>query len=52
MPDPLHSAQSEDAAPGDLRERIWRIIFLSDTPAGRTFDMVLLLVISASVLVG
>ncbi len=33
------------------RERVWRIIFLSDTPAGRTFDVILLVLISASVLV-
>jgi voltage-gated potassium channel len=33
------------------RERVWQIIFLSDTRAGRVFDVVLLLLISASVLV-
>lgn len=33
------------------RDRLWRVIFLSDTPAGRAFDVVLLLLISASVLV-
>ena len=36
---------------GDLRERVWRIIFLSDTKAGQAFDIVLLLLILASVLV-
>jgi voltage-gated potassium channel len=35
----------------DLRERIWRIIFLSDTRAGLAFDVALLLMILASVLV-
>jgi len=34
-----------------FRERLWRIIFLSDTPAGRRFDVVLLWVVLASVLV-
>lgn len=34
-----------------LRERLWRVIFLSDTRAGRAFDVVLLMLISASVLV-
>ncbi len=33
------------------REKVWRIVFLSDTPAGRAFDVVLLVLISASVLV-
>lgn len=33
------------------KERLWRIIFLSDTPAGRAFDVVLLLVIALSVFV-
>lgn len=33
------------------RDRTWRVIFLSDTRAGRAFDVVLLLLISASVLV-
>ncbi len=40
-----------DPATSPRREKIWRIIFLSDTPAGRAFDILLLLVISASVLV-
>jgi voltage-gated potassium channel len=34
-----------------FRERLWRIIFLSDTPAGRHFDVGLLWAVSASVLV-
>lgn len=34
-----------------LKDRLWRIIFLSDTPAGKTFDVVLLWLIAASVLV-
>jgi voltage-gated potassium channel len=33
------------------RERLWRIIFLSDTPAGKAFDVGLLWVIAASVIV-
>lgn len=33
------------------REKLWRIIFLSDTPAGKAFDVGLLWVIAASVIV-
>ncbi|MEM7011486.1 MAG: ion transporter [Verrucomicrobiota bacterium] len=33
-----------------LRERLWRVIFLSDTPTGKRFDVALLLLIVASVL--
>jgi voltage-gated potassium channel len=33
-----------------LRERLWQIIFLSDTPAGKRFDIVLLWLIGASVM--
>lgn len=33
------------------RERLWHIIFLSDTPAARGFDVALLWIIAASVLV-
>ena len=34
-----------------LKERIWRIIFLSDTPAAKGFDIVLLWLIAGSILV-
>lgn len=34
-----------------LRGKLWRVIFMSDTPAGRAFDLVLLWAIVASVLV-
>jgi voltage-gated potassium channel len=44
---PVSSAPPE---PG-IRERLWRIVFLSDTPAGRWFDIVLLWLVSVSVLV-
>lgn len=36
--------------PSPKRERLWRIIFLSDTPIGRAFDVVLLWLIGLSVL--
>lgn len=36
---------------GSLRDRVWRIVFLSNTPASRAFDIVLLWLIAASVLV-
>ncbi len=40
-----------DAALSPWREKVWRVIFKSDTPGGRAFDIALLIVISASVLV-
>lgn len=40
-----------EPADGSFRERLWRIIFLSDTRAGRAFDVVLLVVILLCVLV-
>ena len=40
----------QEPSPGATRERLWRIIFLSDTPAGRAFDVVLLVIIALSVL--
>ncbi len=50
MPDdPLSTARPARA--DARRERIWRIVFLADTPAGRAFDVALLVLISASVLV-
>ncbi len=45
------SEPSPSADPNSLKERLWRIIFLSDTKAGRAFDVLLLVLISASVLV-
>lgn len=39
------------AADEPLKERLWRIIFLSDTPAARGFDVVLLWLIGGSVTV-
>jgi len=36
---------------GNLRERIWNILFMSNTPAAKTFDVALLWLIGASVLV-
>lgn len=40
-----------EPAVGVWRQKAWRIIFLSDTPAGRFFDVVLLWAIGISVLV-
>jgi len=37
--------------PSERRENLWRVIFLSDTRAGRIFDLVLLWVIAVSVIV-
>jgi voltage-gated potassium channel len=36
--------------PSSLRQRVWRVIFGYDTPAGRAFDVVLLVLIVTSVL--
>jgi voltage-gated potassium channel len=47
----LPAAGTPPPAVGPFRERVWRIIFLSDTPAGRAFDVMLLWTIGASVLV-
>ena len=41
---------SHESGTGPRRERLWRIIFLSDTRAGRVFDVVLLWLILLSVL--
>lgn len=48
---PSPPAPDNDSAIGPFRSRLWRVIFLSDTPAGRTFDVCLLWVIAFSVLV-
>ncbi|MGJ8645230.1 MAG: ion transporter [Luteolibacter sp.] len=45
------TADTPDNKQESLRERIWRIIFLSDTRAGQIFDVILLVVIGISVLV-
>jgi voltage-gated potassium channel len=39
-----------EPAQASWRARLWRIIFETDTPAGRTFDVALLLTIVASVI--
>lgn len=48
-----HDSSSSAAAPeqGKLRQRLWRIIFLSDSFAGRLFDVVLLTLIMVCVIV-
>lgn len=51
MPENGDSAAAPEPAASPLRERLWRIIFLSDTRAGRAFDVALLWLIGASVLV-
>jgi len=48
---PERSETTPSADPNSLKERLWRIIFLSDTPAGKAFDVALLVLISLSVLV-
>jgi voltage-gated potassium channel len=42
---------AENTANQSIRERLWRIIFRSDTPAGRRFDVVLLWLVFASVII-
>tara|TARA_R110002096_G_scaffold269068_4_gene462860 strand:+ start:150 stop:1004 length:855 start_codon:yes stop_codon:yes gene_type:complete len=43
--------QAEEHQSQSLRDKIWRVIFLSDTRAGKAFDVVLLWLIGVSVLV-
>ncbi|MFM1770822.1 MAG: hypothetical protein RJA22_3351 [Verrucomicrobiota bacterium] len=50
-PSPSRDPAGTEPAAGSLRERLWRIVFLSDTPAGRAFDIILLWLIAISVLV-
>jgi voltage-gated potassium channel len=42
---------SEEPGVGPVRQKLWRIIFLSDTRAGRCFDLVLLGIILVCVMV-
>jgi voltage-gated potassium channel len=46
----MNGVEEEKPDGGALRERIWRIIFLSDTRAGQMFDIILLVLIGASVM--
>ncbi|MDA0811378.1 MAG: ion transporter [Verrucomicrobia bacterium] len=51
-PHSVHPHETEPpVAPSSFKERLWRIIFLSDTPAARAFDIVLLWLIGISVVV-
>ena len=45
------SKRAEENRGDSLRERIWRIIFLSDSGAARAFDIILLILIASSVTV-
>lgn len=49
IPESPETATEPAAVP--FRERIWRIIFLSDTRAGQVFDVILLVLIGCSVAV-
>ncbi|MGJ8632817.1 MAG: ion transporter [Luteolibacter sp.] len=52
MPDLLRDSDPDDIPENDpLRQKIWRVIFMSDTRSGQFFDVLLLLLISASVVV-
>jgi len=48
---PAPIGSTTEPAGGPVRQRLWRIIFLTDTPAGRGFDVALLWIIAVSVLV-
>ena len=50
-PKPAPISKETEPAAGPLRGKLWRIIFESDTPAGRGFDIGLLWIIGISVLV-
>ena len=43
-------SKSEHGAEHGWRQRLWRVIFQADTPAGRAFDIALIVAIVASVL--
>lgn len=43
-------SKSEHGAENGWRQRLWRVIFQADTPAGRAFDIALIVAIVASVL--
>ncbi len=45
------TGSTTEPAGGPVRQRLWRIIFLTDTPAARGFDVALLWIIAVSVLV-
>lgn len=49
----MNIPSTSDGAPlnSSFRERLWRIIFRSDTPAGRNFDIALLWLVAASVII-
>lgn len=51
MKDSSSRSPAGEMSEGSFRERLWRIIFLSDTRAGRNFDIALLWMVSLSVLV-
>lgn len=51
MPDSPPPSLTPDSSLSPWREKVWRVVFLSDTPAGRAFDVALLVLIAASVLV-
>ena len=46
-----HSSGAKDHLSDSLRDRIWRVIFLSDTKSGKAFDVGLLWLIGISVFV-
>lgn len=48
-PAPKSGAESAAKSLPAWRERMWRVIFLADTPKGRAFDVALILAILASV---
>ncbi len=50
-PKPAPTGWETEPASGPLREKLWRVIYLSDTTAGRAFDVALLWIIAISVLV-
>ncbi len=51
MPKPDHQTREDGPEfENPLREKLWRIIFLADTPGSRRFDVVLLWLIGLSVL--
>ncbi|MDF1852868.1 MAG: ion transporter [Verrucomicrobiales bacterium] len=46
-----YKKRAEEHQGNDLKDRIWRVIFLSDTPGAKTFDLILMIAIGISVII-
>lgn len=46
-----YKKRAEEHQSNKLKDRIWRVIFLSDTPGAKTFDVILMIAIGISVVI-